>query len=334
MTLNPAAQPSPSYAPALAAAAGLFEMGDRLGLMDGIKPGVKFVIGELARKADLPTAGVSLYVEALEAAGIVVRQSDAEDTYMPSEEFGDLLYEAGYVSWVMNANRPFIENAHEYLSNPTRESGAYERDGRQVAVSSEWMGSQGIYPAALSTVLDAKPERVADLGSGTCRLLIDVLVSLPGCSGMGLDLNGPSCVAARAASQQAGVEDRLEVFERPIQSLVEDDTPVRDADVIHAGFVFHDMMPDEEDVADQVLATCRRALRPGGIMAITEGLPYLQNDDERRFSAAWTFFHRAFMKRKPLSADEWRLKLEQAGFQNTDVIKLGFPGARLFVSRK
>lgn len=76
------------------------------------------------------------------------------------------------------------------------------------------------------------------------------------------------------------------MFERPIQSTATDPSPLEGADVIHAGFVVHDMIPDGEQIAKQVLVRCRDALQPGGLMALTEAVPYLRNEWERRFSAA------------------------------------------------
>ncbi|GGO95574.1 class I SAM-dependent methyltransferase [Wenjunlia tyrosinilytica] len=321
-------------APAIAAAAALLEMGDRLGVLDVIIPGKEFTVRELAEYADLPETGVAHYLEAMESAGVIIHSPSTAGSFVTAPDYDRIQHQAGYVSWVMNANRPFIENAREYLSDPGKASGAYIRDGRQVAVSSQWMGSKAFYPAALGTIFEAKPERIADLGAGTCRLLIEVLQQLPGCCGVGLDLDAPSCNAAKLAGEQAGVSDRLTVVERSIQSIATDPSPVEGSDVIHAGFVFHDMMPEEEDVADAVFANCREALRPGGIMAITEAVPYLRNERERRFSSIVTYYHREFMKRKLLTEAEWEAKLRDAGFNDVRTVELGFPTGRLFVATR
>jgi spermidine synthase len=166
------------------------------------------------------------------------------------------------------------------------------------------MGSLAFYPAAFEAIADAKPEKVSDLGAGTCRLLIELLTAFPGSTAVGLDLDKGACEAAEAAARQAGVSDRITVVERSIQSLATDPSPLKDADVIHAGFVFHDMMPEEEHIADEVLANCRDALRTGGMMAITEAVPYLRNSRERRFSSIVSYFHKQYMTRRLLSEQE------------------------------
>ncbi|MGW2279016.1 methyltransferase [Streptomyces sp. NPDC001770] len=323
-------------APALAAAAALMEMGDRLGVTDAITVGKDFTVAEIAAATDLPEEGVAGYLEALESAGIIdaVDASGEPGRFRTSAEYARIQHQAGYLSWTMNANRPFIENAREYLTHPGKPTGAYTRDGRQVAISSQWMGAQAFYPAALDAIFRLEPERVVDLGAGTCRLLIEVLQAFPGSTAVGLDLDPASCRAAEKAAVQEGVGDRLTVVERPIQSVADDPGPLAGADVIHAGFVFHDMMPEEESVADKVLAQCREALRPGGVMAITDAVPYVRNPRERAFSAIVTYYHQQFMKRKLLTEQEWRDKLLAAGFSAVEVVELGFPTGRLFLASR
>jgi SAM-dependent methyltransferase len=323
-----------SSAPDIAAAAALLEIGDRLGLLDLIGSGEQFSVATLAEAGQLPEVGIANYIEALESAAIIEPLTINRDVFRAVADFSIIQHRAGYVSWTMNANRPFIENAREFLSNPDSAGLMYHRDGRQVAVSSQWMGSLAFYPAAFEAIADTKPERVSDLGAGTCRLLIDLLTEFPGATAVGLDIDAAACQAARSAAGQTGVGDRLTVLERSIQSVATDPSPIKDADVIHAGFVFHDMMPEEETTADAVLANCRDSLRDGGIMAITEAVPYIRNPRERRFSSIVSYYHKQFMKRKLLSESEWERKLLDAGFGHVDIVELGFPTGRLFLAHK
>ncbi|HEY4454715.1 MAG TPA: class I SAM-dependent methyltransferase [Pseudonocardiaceae bacterium] len=321
-------------APDLAAAAAFLEMGDRLGLLDVITPGRTFDAAAIAEHAGLPEPAAGRYLEAIESAGLIEPAGSAGPEFRVVADFPVILHRAGYVSWTMNANRPFIEHAREFLVDPEAAARKYSRDGREVAVSSQWMGSLAFYPAALDRIFAAKPNRIADLGAGTCRLLIEVLQHFPSATGVGLDLDSAACQAAQDAARNAGMADRLTVLERSIQSIADDPGALADTDVIHAGFVFHDMLPNEEHIADKVLANCRDALRPGGIMAITDAVPYLRNSRERRFSAMVTYYHRQFMGRKLLTEQEWTDKLQGCGFSSVEVVTLGFPTGRLFVARR
>jgi SAM-dependent methyltransferase len=321
-------------APRLAAAAALLEMGARLGVIDVIATGKEFRVHDLAAAGDISEDGAASYCEALEAADIIRVIDERSESFEAAPDFDVIQHQAGFISWTMNANRPFIEKAREFLNKRSHESGIGLRDGREVAITSQWMGSKAFYPAALSTILDLAPAVAVDLGSGSCRLLIEILLNLPDSRAVGLDIDPGACREAAKSARRAGVADRLEILERSIQSIAHDPRPLEDAQVIHAGFVFHDMMPAEEDVADKVLANCCRALRPGGLMAITEAVPYVRNERERHFSAVVTYYHQQFMKRRLLNEDEWKAKLCAAGFRNVDCVELAFPGGRLFLGRK
>jgi SAM-dependent methyltransferase len=319
-------------APDLAAAAALFEMGDRLGVLGHLDSDHCLDTARTAAAVELPEPALIRYLEALESAGLVIRESEGH--YRACPDFSTLRHQAGFISWTMNANRPFIEHARDFFTDWDRAARTHLRDFREVAVSSQWMGSHAFYPAALDTIVDAKPAKVVDLGAGTCRLLIEVLGAVPGSTGVGLDFAADACRAAERAVEDAGLSERLTVVERTIQSVATDPGIIEGADVIHAGFVFHDMLPEEEDTCDQVLANCRDSLAPGGFLAITDAVPYLRNERERRFSAAVSYYHAEFMHRRLLSEEEWLDKLRGAGFSDVRAVTLAFPTGRLFLAHR
>ncbi|MFE2102598.1 MULTISPECIES: class I SAM-dependent methyltransferase [unclassified Streptomyces] len=329
MTANQ--NPARETAADAAGAAALLEIGDRIGVLPHIDKGQRVDVEQLVSATGLPRQGVANYLEALTSAALVV---ESDGTYQVAEDFDQILYESGYLSWALNANRPFVENAVEFLTDNVSAGKRHSRDGRQVAVSSQWMGSFGFYPVALKTILDARPTHVVDLGAGTARLLIEIMLTLKDTTAVALDLDAEACREAQLAAERAGVADRITVYERSIQSVATDPTPVKDADVVHAGFVFHDMMPEEEDIADRTLASCRDALRPGGMMALTEAVPYVPDPRERRFSAIVTYYHQQFMRRRLLDEQEWTDKLLAAGFSDVRCLPHRFPTGRLFIAEK
>lgn len=318
----------------MAAVASLLEMADRLGVLHLLERDEPFRASDLAAAADVPERPAAAYLHALSAAALVVPAGDGTDAFLGAPDLADRVYDSGYMSWVLNANRPFIENVAEFMRTPEEARRRYQRDGRQVAVASQWMGSYAFYPVALATILDAKPSHVVDLGAGTARLLIEIMLALPATTSVALDLDGEACRQAERAGAEAGVGDRLTVVERSIQSVATDPGPLEGADVIHGGFVFHDMLPDEEETADAVLRNCREALRPGGIMAITDAVPFVPNERERRFSTMVTYYHQQFMARRLLDEEEWQDKLRTAGFSDVRCVAHRFPTGRLFIAGK
>jgi SAM-dependent methyltransferase len=317
----------------LAAVSALLEIGQQAGVLPLLWDGEPSA-GDIAGRAQLPEEKVAEYLTVLCSAGLLERVPGDPDRFRRLPELVSWRHRAGYISWAMNANRPYITHAREFFVDGPAARARHQRNGRDVAVSSQWVGSLSFYPATLEMILARRPRRFVDLGAGSARLLIEVLHAVDGSTGVALDIDGGACAEARAAAQLAGVQDRLTVVERSIQSLATDPELLDGADIVHAGFVFHDMLPDEEEVADRILANCHERLAPGGIMAITDAAPYVQNERERRFSALMTYYHHCFMGRRLLDEEEWATKLRAAGFGHVEASAHLLPSSRLIVATK
>lgn len=314
----------------LAAVAALLEIAEELGvsqLLDRTEP---WTVDDLAEAGGLPAGGAGEFLEALLAAGLVERTGD-QHRFQPRADMADLRYEAGYLTWALSANRPFIENAPDILRKPDGAPERYQRDGRRVAVHSRWVGSQGFYPKAFSTIVDCRPDRVVDLGSGAGALLVNVLCTLPDSTGVALDLSAGACAEAERAANRAGVAGRLGVVNRSIESLVDDPSPVRGADLVHAGFVLHDIASDP-DLLVAVLRGCRTAAAPGARLVVTDAVPYAPDPRERMFSALFTYLHKAFMGVRLPTEEQWLEAFRAAGYTDVTCVAHQMPTGRMFVA--
>lgn len=314
----------------LAANAALLEMAEGLGLsaiLDRVAP---FTLAEAAAAADISEDAAASFLQALLCAGLVEQGADAR-LFTPCPDLADRRYEAGYLSWSLNANRPYIDHAAEFLRTPEATAGQHQRDGRRVAVSSRWVGSHGFYPGVISEITSRKPQHIVDLGAGAGGLLIHLLTELPGSTGLALDLNAAACEEAEQAARRADVQDRLTIVNRSIESLIDEDWPIRGADVVHAGFVLHDVGADA-DLLDGVLRTCRESLADNGCLIATDAVGYADNPRERAFSALFTYLHSSSMGVRLPSEDKWRAAFQRAGFSNVTSTPLRMPGSRMFVA--
>jgi len=314
----------------LGANAALLEIAESLGLSALLDQSAPFDLVEAARTADVPEAGARAFLEALVAAGLL-ESGDIDGRYVPSTDLADRRYEAGYLSWSLNANRPYLDHAALFLRDPDAASARYQRDGRTVAVSSRWIGSQGFYPGVIAEITARKPRRIVDLGAGAGGLLIQLLTVLPDSIGLALDLSAAACAEAKKAAGHAGVGDRLEVVHRSIESLVDDRAPVLDADLVHAGFVMHDVV-SKPDVLDGVLRAVRESLAAGGCFVVTDAVPYVDNERERAFSALFSYLHASSMDVRLPTEELWRDAFGRAGFGDVTSEPLGMPGSRVFVA--
>jgi hypothetical protein len=314
----------------LAANAALLEMAEGLGLsaiLDRVTP---FTLDEAATAAEISEDAAASFLQALLCAGLLRQGGDARH-FMPCLDLADRRYQAGYLSWSLNANRPYIDHAAEFLRSPEAVAGQYQRDGRRVAVSSRWVGSYGFYPGVISEITSRKPQHIVDLGAGAGGLLIHLLTELPDSQGVALDLNAAACEEAERAAHRADLQDRLTVVNRSIESLLDDAGPIRGAEVVHAGFVLHDVGVDE-DMLDGVLRTCRESLADDGCIIATDAVAYADNPTERAFSALFTYLHSSSMGVRLPSESKWRAAFGRAGFSNVTSTPLRMPGSRMFVA--
>jgi SAM-dependent methyltransferase len=284
----------------------------------------------VASAAGLPETSALSFLQALLHAGLIQQDSGARH-FAPCADLADRRYESGYLSWSLNANRPYIDHVVEFLRQPDEAVGRYQRDGRRVAVSSRWIGSYGFYPGIIAEITSRKPQRIVDLGAGAGGLLIHLLTALPGSSGVALDLSAAACQEAQRAAREADVDDRLTVVNRSIESLIGDPGLLRDSDVVHAGFVMHDLLR-APDVFDGILRTCRECMASQGCVVVTDAVPYVGTPGERAFSSLFTYLHAASMGVRLPSEDEWRAAFGRAGFSDVTSTPLPMPGSRMFVA--
>jgi hypothetical protein len=314
--------------PDVAGAAVLLNIGERIGVLRLFEEGAVLRCNEIATTLGVGAGYLADYFEALESAGLLEL---SDDGYRVGDSMGDLIHAIGFASWTLNANRPFHEHALEFFRSPEAARKKYHRDMHQVAITSQWMGSRSFYPVAKEVLFSLKPTRFVDLGAGSARLLVDLLSHFPNSTGVALDFSAQACAAATSNARSAGVLDRLTIVERSIESIADDPSLLEGADVVHGGFVFHDMFPHDESTALKVLSACRHALQPKhGRLLITDAVPYPRGDHERMFGAAVTFLHKHFMGRRLLSEEEWSAKLLGAAFTKVDILVHSFPSGRLF----
>jgi precorrin-6B methylase 2 len=314
------------------AAVGAFlEMAEELGISALLDRGTPFTLDEAVRAAPtVPEAGMATFLAALAASGLVERRTD-DQKFVACSDFADRRLEAGYMAWALNANRPFLENAPEFLRDYESAAAKYSRSGRWVAVSSRWVGSKDFYPQAFTEITGGNPRHIVDLGAGAGGLLINLLRQLPRSTAMAIDMSPAACTEAIRAAKEADVGDRLQVVNRPIQSLVDDPAPLANADVVHAGFVMHDILGDSE-VFSAVLSACRASLTDHGKMVIVDAVPYSADTRERAFSALFSYLHAQFMRVELPSQDGWEAALRRAGFSRVTCTPLGLPASRMFVA--
>ncbi|WP_151639119.1 class I SAM-dependent methyltransferase [Noviherbaspirillum aerium] len=325
---------TPLSAPSLTGAAILLEIGSEYGLIDLLRQPRAVSVSEAVLHSGLAAAAVTHYCEALVSAGLLEHATPDTPSraYRSTKAMARTIHDVGYLSWGLRACQPLIANARRFALDQREARDNYQRDGGLVARTSQWMGEQSFYPHAEEAILSLRPRHFVDLGCGSARLLVKVLQQLPEAYGTGIDISAKACADARHAAGDASLGERLRIIESPIQALADDPSPLIGADVIHAGFVLHDLMPEDEPILDRLLAACRTTA-PRATLVVVDAVPFAKDERERMFSAAFSYLHHGFMGRELQSEIAWSERLARAGFGAVEIGKLGIPGGRLFLAR-
>ncbi|MEY9860774.1 SAM-dependent methyltransferase [Catenulispora sp. GAS73] len=314
----------------LAAYTALLEIADNLGLSKVLDAARPFTLAELAAAAGVTEPMVSDFLTALLAAGLVEPGTSPEH-FVPCPDMAEHRYQAGYLAWSLNANRPYIDHGAEFLRDAEAAGSLYQRVGRTVAVTSRWIGTKGFYPVVHEEIIGREPQRIVDLGAGAGALLIDLLTAAPTASGLALDISAGACEEAERAARDAGVDDRLQVVNRSIESLADDPSPLFGADVVHTGFVLHDVV-NQPELIGRVLRACRESLSEHGCFVAADAVSYANDERERAYSALFTYLHRASMGVRLPSEQAWLALFRAAGYREVTCRPLRTPGTRLFVA--
>lgn len=305
------------------------EMGARLGVIELLMQGEPFQAEQVARTSGANTHFVVSYMAALCKLGLAAKGL-LPDSYTGTAELPIAVNNCGYLLWALQSCAPLIEHPVQFANNMQGAIDTYVRNGEHVARTSKWMGATDFYPHAEKEILQANPKKIIDFGSGTCGLLIRLMEKLPQATGVGIDLSNSACQKAREIIEGKGLSARIEVIHAPVESLIDDTTLLENVDIVHAGFVFHDLNPIESEVLPRLLSAIKRT-SPKVKLVIVDAIPDDMPCENNAYSLAFTFLHTHFMDRKFPSEAGWRTMLEKAGFMDVTISKPGLSGSRLIV---
>lgn len=323
-----------SIAQDLAGKAILFEIGANAGILEVLETSEYTTVSSLSHALSIPSDFLTDYLNTFSHLGLLSQHTLSDSTeiaFAKTPAYYREKNKAGYISWSMVSCAPLISNTRAFISDFNTAVRTYHRSGEHVARTSKWMGENDFYPHAEKVILGLNPKKVIDLGSGTCGLLMRLANALPNMRGVGVDLSTETCDIARSLIQEGQLSHRIDVIDSPIQHLIENPLVFTDADVVHAGFVFHDLIPDEEQTLNALLRTIRLA-SPNVTLVVVDAIPFSKHAHECAFSGAFSFLHRYFMGRKFPTDAEWKNKLNEAGFSQVTLQPLGISGGRVFIA--
>ncbi|MFF0536653.1 SAM-dependent methyltransferase [Streptomyces coelicoflavus] len=132
----------------------------------------------------------------------------------------------------------------------------------------------------------ASPATVLDIGCGWGELLLRVLESVPGATGVGLDINAEDLARGRDLAKERGLADRVEFVEE--SALGTSRGPVDAVLCLGSGQALCD--PEQPYDPGAVLRELRRLVRPGGRVVLGEGF-WERSPSEAELAAMWPGAH-------------------------------------------
>lgn len=319
-------------ASAFAGSAILFELAEEYGVFDYLREAPTLDPISMAAASGFSPVLMERYLRALTTAGLVEQETEScvesAPRYRRSGIFNDMVNGTGYLSWSLRACGPLIDHAREYADDWQRASSLYPRNGKLVARTSRWIGERSFYPQSEEAILRQQPKHVIDLGAGSAGLLIRCLLQMsPDTMGTAVDISPEACEHARGEIAAAGLSDRIKVICAPVQDVDAYREEIAKADLVHAGFVLHDVLHEHPEGFEEVLSAARHAT-----LIIVEAVPYVASEREKEFSAAFSFLHEAFMGLNLQTEAQWRAHLAKAGYPAVEIQELDMPGARLIMA--
>jgi hypothetical protein len=334
LTISMDFQAPRASASAFAGAAVLFELAEEYGVFDYLREAPLMDAASMAAASGFSPVLMERYLRALTTAGLVETAATEDGAgmtslYRRSPIFNDMVNGTGYLSWSLRACGPLIDHAREYAADWERAANLYPRNGKLVARTSRWIGERSFYPQSEQAILALQPARIIDLGAGSAGLLIRCLSQMPeDTTGTAVDISPAACEHAREEIALAGLSDRISVICAPVQDVDAYRAQLEAADLVHAGFVLHDVLHEHPEGFHEVLRAARHAT-----FLLVEAVPYVASDREKEFSAAFSFLHEAFMGLDLQTEAQWRGHFAGAGYEAVKIEPLGMPGARLIVAR-
>jgi SAM-dependent methyltransferase len=258
-------------------------------LADGPRP-----VDELATATGSDPAALRRLLRALATVGVLAELSDGRFAGTPLSEHLRSDAESSLVDWAGFVGRPYVWAAWANLEHSVRTGenafgvthdttvwqyrSEHPHEGRTFDAAMAAL-SRRVAHAILAAYDFTDRSLVCDVGGGTGTMLAALLRSYPGMRGILYDQ--PHVVAdAAAVLATAGVADRCAVVGGDIFDAVP-----TDADTYLMKSILHDW-PD--DRAEQIVRTCRDAMKPGAVLLIVErvltGPPYTPQAAANAFS--------------------------------------------------
>jgi cyclopropane fatty-acyl-phospholipid synthase-like methyltransferase len=195
------------------------------------------------------------------------------------------------------------------------------RSGRHTGLGTEQLTSIRIVPAVLKVLETRKLHRVLHLACSTGGFLIQLARSDPLFHGIGIDKSAQKIAGAQENVRREGLESRLRLIKAEIGTdpLPLDDEARGAIDLVASIYLLHEIGRHGRQRIVDVLRQIKKMF-PGRLFLFTETLPSDNPAASKKPPATFSqldyiLIHRIRGKGLPLSPEEWKSIVEEAGLK-------------------
>lgn len=229
------------------------------------------------------------------------------------------------------------QDVYSELENLLRKKKIYGRDVFRkpvhIASGSGRMEQKVYFPLAIDLIAKSKFRRVADLGCGDGRFLIDLCRKLPHVTAYGIDLSPEAVAAGTEQVRQAGLEDRITLFSEDITKTSRLPEPLTRVDAVTTFFVLHEILFHGEEVLIRFLKDFRR-LFPGVPLIVFEvNRASLEETRKTTGMSAQYYLQHDLTGQRLVDSSKWHELFQAAGFESIEERYLKFAKTSIFTLR-
>ena len=230
-------------------------------------------------------------------------------------------------SWV-DAYRLVLKNSEQIIKGEIPAGKLIDRG--LVAAVSQSIGEASFYQVILAEMVNSKAHSLLSLACGTGEMAIDFLKSGESNTAVGVDRSPEACDLARHAAREAGVGDRLLIYQQDIADIVHHETTIINGlDLIECSFSIHDYLAEHGlDTTLELLRGISRLMNQSGIFFVCEATHATPNS--HWFSKIFNLIHN--IQGIDIPTDQgWKQIFRSAGLNIRKTADAGMPGSKMYV---
>jgi cyclopropane fatty-acyl-phospholipid synthase-like methyltransferase len=209
----------------------------------------------------------------------------------------------------------------------------FYRRSDYVATGSGAMGESLFFPLANQIMKQKGYKRVLDLGCGDGTFLLKLCEMDPEVSCLGIDIAPEAVEEGKQKIQQAGLQNRIQLFAEDISKIQELPEPLRKVDAATIFFILHELLDTGDDRVIDFLQSFRKVF-PGVPLIVFEVIRPTAEELRRRpgITIYYKLYH-ALSHQRLADNEKWKSLFKKAGFDSVEERHLGFARTAIYTLR-